>query len=118
MFCLVTRIEMRKLSTLVGIMVAYLRMRQRAKRVPGLIEMALLIRPRRTVLFVSLWEDTTAMAKFNTAVPEHPVQVRRMRQAGARTWSGMFELTGTSRTARVWPGLFTDTEASVEMRSL
>ncbi len=118
MFCLVTRIKVRKLSTLVGIMAAYLRMRQRAKHVPGLIEMAFLIRPRRTVIFVSLWEDTTAMAKFNTAVPEHPTQVRRMRQAGAHTWSGMFELTGTSRTARVWPGLFADTEPSVEVCSL
>jgi heme-degrading monooxygenase HmoA len=105
MFCLVTRIKVRKLSTLTKIVVAYLRMRQQAKRVSGLLDTSLHLKPQRTVLFVSLWRDSDAMAEFNTIVPEHPTQVYRMRQADAIVWSWLFKFVGTSPSARSWPDL-------------
>jgi len=106
MLCLVTRIRVEKLSTLAMIVVSYLRMRQRAKHVPGLLLLSFRFQPRRTVLFISLWRDGLAMAEFNTAVPEHPLAVYKMRQVGADVWSGLFRFVATSpSSAKSWPDI-------------
>lgn len=105
MLCLITRIKVRRVSTVAWILISYLRMRRRARTVPGLLDMAVQLRSPRAVVFVSLWEDANAMAEFNTAVPEHPLEVRRMRVAGAEVWSGLFRFVGPSPTARAWPEL-------------
>ena len=68
MYCLVTRIEAHDFSTLLRVTIAYWRMRRRALAVPGLLETTLLLRPRRTVVLVSLWRDARAIPVFRHRV--------------------------------------------------
>lgn len=110
MLCLITRIKVTRLSTLVRAIGAYLRMKRQARgSVPGLIEVAMLIRPRLTIVIISVWKDASAMAEFNSAVPGHPLEVFRMRRAHAEVWSGLFKFVGISPSARAWPDISTET---------
>jgi hypothetical protein len=102
MYCLVTRIKVTRLSTLCKIIVAFWRMRHRAMKVPGLLETSLLIRPQRTILLISLWENKRAMDLFGTACPDHALGVRMVLHAEAEIWSGLFELLGTSPLSKPW----------------
>ena len=73
MICLVTRVKLAKFSTFIWSIIAYIRIRRRARGVPGLFEMSLIIRERNTLFFVSFWKDVAAMAHFATAVGDlHP----------------------------------------------
>jgi hypothetical protein len=103
MVCLVTRVKIRKLSTLIWSIIAYFRMRRRVRDVRGLFEVSLVLKRRRTLFFISFWKDVAAMADFATAVgPLHPQAVRKMRSAGAEVWSGHFVLRGTAPHSRPW----------------
>lgn len=102
MLCLVTRIKVKKFSTLIKVVLAYGRMRRKAKKVPGLLETTILIKPQRTVILVSLWKDAAAMADFATKVPEHALEVHSMWEARAEVWSGYFKLQGTSSKQNPW----------------
>lgn len=97
MLCLVTRIKVRKISTLMSIIFVFFRMRRRSRNIPGLLETSMLVRWPRTVIFVSLWKDASAMACFATAVPEHPMAVRKAYRVGAEVWSGLFKLESQNR---------------------
>jgi ABC-type antimicrobial peptide transport system permease subunit len=97
MLCLVTRIKVKGIFTLIGIAFAFFRMQRRSRTVSGLLETAMLVRWPRTVIFVSLWKDASAMACFATAVPEHPMMVRKVYRMGAEVWSGVFKLDGQNR---------------------
>ncbi len=97
MLCLVTRIRVKKIFTLIGITFAFFRMQRRSRNVPGLLETSMLVRWPRTVIFISLWKDASAMACFATAVPEHPMAVRKVCRMGAEVWSGVFKLEGQNR---------------------
>jgi hypothetical protein len=108
MYCLVTRIKVARLFTLIGIIVTFLRMRRRARAVRGLLEISILIRRQRTVYLISLWEDVAAMAAFATAIPEHPMVVYKMRRAKAEIWSGHFELRGISPHSKPWTKIHVD----------
>src|SRR2546421_7144512 len=103
MICLVTRIKVAKLSTLIWIVIAFFRMRRRARNVLGLLQMSISVSDRHTVFLISLWKDVPAMARFASAVGAlHPYAVRKMRQVGAEVWSGHFELRGTSSSSKPW----------------
>ncbi len=103
MICLVTRMRVTRFSTLIWVIVAYFRMRRRARNVLGLLEVSLAIRAHKTVFLISLWKDVPAMARFATAAGElHPNAVRKMRRIGAEVWSGHFELRGTAPHSTLW----------------
>lgn len=102
MLCLVTRIKVKKISTLMSITFAFFRMRRRSRNVPGLLETLILVRWPRTVIFISLWKDASAMARFATAVPEHPMAVQKVYRLGAEVWSGVFKLESQNREDEVW----------------
>lgn len=102
MLCLVTRVKVRKLTTLISIIFAFFRMRRKARSVPGLLESIILIQRQRTVIFLSLWQNSQAMAQFATAVPEHAFVVRQMYYAHAEVWSGAFTLQNESSTKNPW----------------
>ena len=57
----------------------------------------MLVRWPHMVIFVFLWKDASAMARFATAVPEHPMAVRKVYQMGAEVWSGVFKLESQNR---------------------
>lgn len=106
MICLVTRVRVAKLSTLIWIIITFFRMRRRARAVLGLLETSISIRDRHTVFLISLWKDVPAMARFATAVRElHPRAVRKMHQVGTEVWSGHFELRGTSPSSKPWANI-------------
>jgi len=102
MLCLVTRIKVKKIFTLIGIIFAFFRMRRRSRNVPGLLETSVLVRWPRTVIFISLWKDASAMARFATAVPEHPMTVLKVYRIGAEVWSGVFKLQGQNPEVEIW----------------
>lgn len=102
--CLITRIELTRRFDLLYVLLAFYRMRRRARSVQGLAEVSLFVRRWRTVFIVSLWRDELAMAEFATAVPGHLKMVRRTFRTGARSWSGLFEFFGTSGTSGAWDG--------------
>lgn len=102
MLCLVTRVKVKKLTTLISVMFAFFWMRRRARSVPGLLESAMLIQRQRTVIFVSLWQNSQAMDQFATAVPEHASAVHQMYIAHAEVWSGAFTLLNQSSTKNPW----------------
>jgi hypothetical protein len=101
-YCLVTRIKANRFSTFLKVIVAFLRMRRRAMSVPGLLETTLLVRPQRTILLISLWEDEKAMADFGTACPDHALGVRMLYHDKAEVWSGLFEFVGASTGSKPW----------------
>jgi hypothetical protein len=103
MICLVTRVKVAKLSTWIWSIIAYFRLRRRARDVPGLFEVSLVLKKRRTLFFISFWKDVAAMANFATAVGAlHPQAVRKMRSVGAEIWSGHFVLHGTAPHSKPW----------------
>lgn len=102
MTCLITRIKVPKYSTLLWIIFTYFHMKKRAKKVSGLYEMSLFIRTQKTIYFVSLWRDVSAMAQFSTLVQEHPLAVFKVKAAGAEIWSAHFDLRGTSPHSKPW----------------
>ncbi|HJT59129.1 MAG TPA: hypothetical protein VJ761_21665 [Ktedonobacteraceae bacterium] len=87
---------------MIKVVMAYVRMRRKARNVPGLLETTILIKPQRTVILVSLWKDAAAMADFATKVPEHALEVHSMWEARAEVWSGYFKLQGTSSKQNPW----------------
>lgn len=106
MICLVTRIKVAKLSTLIWIIIVFFRMRRRARNVLGLLETSIFVSNRHTVFLISLWKNVPAMARFATAVRElHPHAVRKMREVGAEVWSGHFELRGTTPSSKPWANI-------------
>jgi len=111
--CLVTRIKVKRWTTFLGILLSYLRMKRQARDVPGLIEIALLTRKNRTVIFISLWENSRAMARFATMVPNHVQSVYNMHQVGAEFWSGAFTLHTVSNRSQPWDQMPTHVPVSV-----
>lgn len=106
MICLVTRIKVAKLSTLIWIVIVFFRLRRRAKNVLGLLEASIFVSDRHTVFLISLWKNVPAMSRFATAVRElHPHAVRKMREVGAEVWSGHFELRGTTPSSKPWANI-------------
>ncbi len=102
MLCVITRIKVARLSSLIWMVIAFLRIRRQARAVHGLREMSLLIRRQRTIVIISLWEDQAAMADFATVSPEHPRAVYRLWQERGEFWSGLFELVGPSPRSVPW----------------
>ncbi len=100
--CLVTRIKVKDFSTLLSVIIAFYRMKRKARNVPGLFETSLLVRRNRTVIFVSIWKNSRSFAAFATAVPEHSKAVLNMRRIGAEVWSGVFTLHQQSNHSQPW----------------
>ncbi|HZS75966.1 MAG TPA: hypothetical protein VFA41_05080 [Ktedonobacteraceae bacterium] len=102
MICFITRIKVLRYSTLLWVIFSYFHMKKQAKEVPGLYEMFIFIRPQKTIYFVSLWRDISAIAAFNTIVQGHALAVFKVKSAGAEIWSGYFDLRGTSFHSKSW----------------
>ena len=100
--CVVTRVRVTKVVHVLALLRAYGRMRRRARGVTGLLQTSVVLRPWRTLYFVSLWSDHGAMADFATATPDHARTVGWARRRGAEAWSGLFELRGASRSSDPW----------------
>jgi hypothetical protein len=98
-FCLVTRIDVQRLWHLLLVVVSFRRMRREARMVRGLLDASIRLRRPRTALLISLWTGRQAMDDFESAVLEHPHQVRWLRQHRATIWSGLFELIELSRAS-------------------
>lgn len=104
MLCLVTRIRVRRVVTLAWIVVEFVRMRRRARHVPGLIDSWISLRGGRTAFLISLWECEGALLDFNRVVSGHPDMVRWMDRERAEVWSGYFRFAGASPRSRWWRG--------------
>lgn len=102
MLCVITWIRVKKISAFVRLIFAYFYIRRKARTVPGFFGASILLKPRRTLMFVSLWENSKAFGHFNTAAPEHARLVTDLYQTGVETWSGAFELNTKSATSEPW----------------
>jgi hypothetical protein len=102
--CLVTRIEFpNRWLWLVGL-AAYWKLRRRAAGVDGLVELAILSRRPRTIVMISWWTGSPALAVFNARVGKHAGLVNWVQRSRARYWSGSFVLTevAPSSLSGVW----------------
>lgn len=102
MLCLVTWIRVKDFFTFIRLMLAFFSMRRKARAVSGLLQSWILIRSQKTLVLISLWQNSAAFAQFNTIVPEHAGIVTALYQAGTETWSGAFKLDTKSATSEPW----------------
>ena len=102
MLCLVTWIRVKDFFTFFRLILAFFSMRRKARTIPGLFKSWILIRSQKTLVLISLWQNSAAFAQFNTIVPEHAGIVTALYRTEAETWSGAFTLDTKSATSEPW----------------
>ncbi len=102
MLCSITRIKVEKLAALISIIFSFLRMKKQSQHISGLLEVSMLLRKDRTVIFISLWQDSDAMTRFGSIVHEHSFAVRKIYRSRTEFWSGIFTLQKMSPKTGLW----------------
>lgn len=109
--CVLTRFKVRSPWALWGFYRSFRRVRNAARRIPGLLTCAFLIENSRTCYTFSLWANDAAIRDFNTRVPEHVAAANgsfrnlHWQSTGPELWSAQFQLAALSRYNHRWPGL-------------
>lgn len=108
--CVLTRFQLRSSWALVRCYLRFRRVKQASRAVPGLIESKFLISNPCTFFNLSIWENESAIARFNTNVSAH-IDVANScfsdlarTSSGSELWSAQFRLDAVSKNLR-WDGL-------------
>lgn len=99
--CVVTRLAFPDTRGFLRFIGMYLAIKRKARRVPGMIAVTVLLGRNRTATIISLWNNSDSIADFGTRVPEHIVAVNWLFQSTrARSWSGIYELLGVTPSSK------------------
>ena len=96
----VTVIECPRLSVFFRSVLAYLLLRQRARKSPGLLDLAFLARPPKAIVMLSFWETPAAARRFNGQTASHIKAVTWLYRTNAKVWSATFRVDRTAYMSR------------------
>jgi heme-degrading monooxygenase HmoA len=104
LICVMTRLRLRNVYSLLRFLRAYRRVSGRARRVPGLVYITLLFGSPLTVYMLSVWQSEESMRRW-VGVDEHVMAVRNSPRLASEIWSGRWRLDAISTSAQSWPAL-------------
>mgnify|MGYP001275848175 CR=1 FL=1 len=70
-YCVLTRIQLRRISALPLMLYGYLQVRRQARNAPRLVRSAFLLRDLRTFFILSIWEGEEGILTFASQAPVH-----------------------------------------------
>jgi hypothetical protein len=99
--CVITRIRLRGIRSLVRFVWSYRLLRTALGGVPGLMHVALLAEGPLTYCIISVWRSHGLMRRW-VGDPAHVQAIRECYRGASETWSGRWRLEAVSPSARRW----------------
>lgn len=93
--CVVTRIEFDHWSSWLVGLIYFLRLRRAVRRARSVLDTTVLLRPNKTLIFISIWQTPRAILDFHAAFASHVGMANWAHHNTSRVWSARFSIEKT-----------------------